>query len=160
MLSRRTPMKRTPFRRHAHVDRAPVVHKPLPAPPNYCRADAAAQPLAKEDPARSEAYRRLVAALPCAHCGVVGYSQHAHENENKGKGLKLDDRRAMPLCCERPGMEGCHAQFDQYRLLPGGRAAHIAAGKRWAAQTRQKIFSLGQWPKRLPLFPEDSPASV
>lgn len=101
-------------------------------------------------PARSEAYRRAVASLSCAHCGVTGYSQHAHENEGKAKGVKLDDRRAMPLCCARPGIEGCHAAYDQYRLLPGGREAHIEAGKLWAAQTRAQINKLGLWPKRLP----------
>ena len=42
----------------------------------------------------------------------------------------------------RPGIEGCHARFDQYRLLPGGRDAHAAAGERWAARTREVIEPL------------------
>ena len=77
----------------------------------------------KENPLRSEAYRRAVASLPCIHCGIDGYSQHAHENAGKGKSMKADDRCAMPLCCTRPGIEGCHAAFDRnLRGKPRGSA--------------------------------------
>ncbi|TYK74346.1 hypothetical protein FSY45_19485 [Comamonas sp. Z1] len=107
----------------------------------------------KEDAIEYEPYRRLVAKLPCMFCGIEGYSQHAHENENKGKGLKLDDRRAMALCCTRPGIEGCHVAFDQYRLLPGGRDAHVEQGKLWSAQTRQQLRREGRWPAKLPHMP-------
>lgn len=114
----------------------------------HAAAPATAKP--KEDAVRSEPYRRLVAAMPCAHCGAVGYSQHAHENVGKGMGLKVDDRRAMPLCCTRPGIEGCHQAFDQYRLVPGGRDGHHAAGAEWAAKTRKAIEESGKWPKGVP----------
>lgn len=106
-------------------------------------------------PLRSEQYRRAVASLPCAHCGIAGYSQHAHENDGKGKGLKRDDRRAMPLCCTRPGIEGCHVAFDQYRLIAGGRQAHIDLGRAMAAQTRRQLNTLGLWPARIPQYPTD-----
>lgn len=112
-------------------------------------------PIAKQSQMRSEAYRRAVASLPCAHCGIEGYSQHAHENEGKGKAQKLDDRRAMPLCCDRPGVEGCHTRYDQYRLLPGGREAHRAQGRVWAAQTRQQVEKSGQWPRNLPRWQKE-----
>ena len=108
----------------------------------------------KETPLRSEAYRRAVASLPCIHCGIEGYSQHAHENDGKGKGMKVDDRCAMPLCCTRPGIEGCHAAFDGYRLLPGGREAHHAQGRAWAKQTRNQVYESGQWPMNLPMWRE------
>ena len=111
-------------------------------------------PVEKEPPLRSEAYRRAVASLPCIHCGIKGYSQHAHENTGKGKSMKAYDRCAMPLCCTRPGIEGCHAAFDQYRLVPGGREAHHAQGRAWAKQTRNQIHESGQWPKNLPLWRE------
>lgn len=111
-------------------------------------------PVEKENPLRSEAYRRAVASLLCIHCGIEGYSQHAHENAGKGKGMKADDRCAMPLCCTRPGIEGCHAAFDSYRLLPGGREAHHAQGRAWAKQTRNRVKESGQWPKNLPLWRE------
>ncbi|THJ36186.1 hypothetical protein E8K88_02670 [Lampropedia aestuarii] len=110
--------------------------------------------ISKEKPLRSEPYRRLVAALPCAFCGVHGYSQHAHENDGKGMGLKVDDRRAMPLCCTRPGIEGCHAAFDQYRLVPGGRSAHIELGHEMARQTRDQIREVGHWPAKVPQWQE------
>ncbi|WEE79445.1 hypothetical protein LZ683_08830 [Comamonas testosteroni] len=108
----------------------------------------------KERVVRSERYRRLVASLPCIFCGIVGYSQHAHENEGKGARLKVDDRRAMPLCCTRPGIEGCHVAFDQYRLLPGGRDAHHVQGRIWAALTRGRIYESGLWPSGVPLITE------
>ena len=111
-------------------------------------------PVEKENPLRSEAYRRAVAGLPCIHCGIEGYSQHAHENDGKGKGMKVDDRCAMPLCCTRQGIEGCHAAFDQYRLVPGGREAHHTQGRAWARQTRNRVQESGQWPKNLPLWRE------
>lgn len=173
MLTTRKPMKRTGFKRSAaagagsdyHAQReerlaqraartAVATAKGMAPPVSMGPNTAQAAPMEKENPLRSEPYRRLVAALPCAHCGIEGYSQHAHENDGKGKGLKVDDRRAMPLCCTRPGIEGCHVAFDQYRLLPGGREAHHAQGRAWAEQTRNRIHKSGQWPKKLPLWQE------
>lgn len=163
-------MRRTPMARGAGFKRPTYTPRPqreqddtpsaTPARPrmassarmSLCTSHAA--PIPKEDALESEPYRRLVAARPCKACGKVGRSQHAHLNEGKGKGLKLDDRRAMPLCCDEPGREGCHPQFDQYRLVLGGRAAHIALGRRWADETRAEILAAGQWPKNLPRWTE------
>lgn len=130
--------------------------KALTAIKRVAPASTMAAPIPKTEIVCSERYRRLVASLPCAHCGIYGYSQHAHVNEGKGMGLKTDDRAGMPLCCARPGEEGCHAKFDQYRLLPGGREAHRAAGKKWSAQTRARIKELGLWPANLPQWGEES----
>lgn len=121
-------------------------------------ATTPAEPVTKDAPVRSEAYRRAVASLPCAYCDIEGYSQHAHENEGKGKSQRLDDRRAMPLCCTRPGIEGCHVAFDQYRLVPGGRQAHVALGRAMAAKTRRQLNDLGLWPAGIPQFTEDEEA--
>lgn len=66
---------------------------------------------------RSEAYLRAVASLPCARCGVLGYSQAAHANGarwGKGRGIKSSDSATFPLCCNRPGVQGCHERHDQY----------------------------------------------
>lgn len=66
---------------------------------------------------RSEQYRRLVASLPCVRCGIEGYSQAAHGNSlhfGKGRGLKSSDAALFPLCCNRPGTQGCHERHDQY----------------------------------------------
>ncbi|WP_258007450.1 hypothetical protein [Alicycliphilus denitrificans] len=134
--------------------RAMAMACPSPVNVTMARGPAPAAPIEKENPLRSEPYRRLVAALPCEWCGIVGYSQHAHENEGKGKALKVDDRRAMPLCAARPGAEGCHTAFDQYRLVPGGREAHVALGRAMAARTRKQIMEAGRWPVKLPLWQE------
>ena len=47
-----------------------------------------ANPITKAHPVRNEAYRRAVASLPCAICGVPGYSQAAHGSEGKGMAMK------------------------------------------------------------------------
>lgn len=65
----------------------------------------------------SEQHRRNVASLPCAKCGIEGYSQCAHSNNplfGKGRGKKSSDLATFPLCCARPGVLGCHAEHDQY----------------------------------------------
>ena len=62
-------------------------------------------------PLRSESYRRWIAAQPCINCGVDGYSQAAHPNGG-GMGTKADDLLCFPLCCDRPGVNGCHGIFD------------------------------------------------
>ncbi|MBJ2142553.1 hypothetical protein JC796_17560 [Delftia acidovorans] len=102
-----------------------------------------------------EAYRRAVASLPCISCGICGFSQHAHLNLGKGFALKTDDRTGFPLCCTRPGIEGCHAAYDQYRLVEGGREGHRAYGLEWGRITRHTIQQRGLWPARLPLWKED-----
>lgn len=107
---------------------------------------SAATAIPKEDAVRSEAYRRLVAALPCKHCGIHGYSQAAHLPPD-GKGIKQDDRQIFALCCARVGIPGCHADYDQYRLFP--RSAAMAVGLAWASDTRRQITAMGQWPAQL-----------
>ncbi|MDR0215565.1 MAG: hypothetical protein LBJ15_16405 [Comamonas sp.] len=115
---------------------------------------ALGMPVHKEDVQTSEAYRRAVAGLRCIWCGIQGYSQHAHLNQGKGMGLKTDDRTGFPLCCARPGIEGCHVAYDQYRLVEGGRDGHRAYGKEWGRITRAEIQNLGLWPTKLPLWQE------
>lgn len=120
----------------------------------FARMDApAAPPIVKDAPVRSEAYRRAVASLPCIFCGRVGHSQHAHTNAGKAKGMKNDDRDAMPLCADEPGRIGCHRRFDTYELLVD-RAEHRTRGAQWASETRAQIETLGLWPANLPRWPE------
>ena len=116
--------------------------------------------IVKENAIRHEGYRRLVASMRCCWCGREGRSNHAHENEGKGMGMKVDDRRAMPLCVEDMGQHGCHYAFDQYSLIDGGRDAHVELGRAMAAATRQAILKAGKWPKGLPLMPADSQSST
>ena len=160
-MNRGAPMKRTAFKSKLPTvliastprrgDSFLATYK-LTRPVNVARILDLVVAAPKENAIEHEGYRRLVAAFDCIHCGKANRSQHAHENEQKGKSLKLDDRRAMPLCCDEPGAEGCHTKFDQYRLLPGGREAHVAQGRIWARITRMAIEVSGHWPKNLPLW--------
>ncbi|MCL2887467.1 MAG: hypothetical protein FWF20_11985 [Betaproteobacteria bacterium] len=91
----------------------------------------------KTKPVRDEAYRRAVAALPCARCGIQGYSQAAHPNTGKGMGTKTDDRLCFPLCADRPGVRGCHSLFDQGGLY--SKEIRRINERRWVEQTRARI---------------------
>ncbi len=91
-------------------------------------------------PARSEAYRRAVAELPCVNCGREGASQAAHPNSSvfgKGLGLKADDFACVPLCADGPGFRGCHSQWDQHKLAPKAERNDIWA--RWVSWTRNAL---------------------
>ena len=90
----------------------------------------------KTRPVRDEAYRRLVAALPCVSCGAHGRSQAAH-GPSLGRGIKASDMECFPLCADGPGRVGCHSRFDQYRLAD--RAERPSLAQRWAEQTRLQI---------------------
>lgn len=148
-------MKCTGFRRPTYAPtRAPAV----PIPPEvsarirYTGA-ANAEPVRKDAPARSERYRRIVAALSCACCGIAGHSQAAHPNEGKGMGLKADDRLCFPMCADRPGERGCHSLLDQVALYPRDdrRRFERLAGDR----TRATVRAMGLWPADLPAWPGD-----
>ncbi len=117
-MMRRTPMKRTAFKRRSVLVQLPIDDDHVvtierlaprlyrvPAP----TAAPAFAPAVKLNPLRSEQYRRFVATHACFECGLVGLSQCAHANEGKGMGLKVCDRRSFPLCFP------CHAAFDQSR---------------------------------------------
>ena len=148
-MKQRKPMSRGKgFRR-------PVFVRPAPAAPSRATRTAVladcstvAVPVEKSDPVRSEAYRRLVAAMPCKHCGVWGHSQAAHPNTGKGAGLKTDDRECFALCSDRPGVRGCHPQFDQGALFSKLTRRLIEVA--WAADTRRAIQAAGTWPANLP----------
>ena len=113
---------------------------------------ATLQPVPKAAPVRSEAYRRVVATLPCAICGVHGYSQAAHANQGKGMGMKACDLTCFPACGPRPGIQGCHAALDQGALFT--KAVRRELEPVWAADTQRKIQAMGLWPKGLPV-PDD-----
>ena len=108
-------------------------------------ADVAAVP--KECAVEHEGYRRLVAKLPCKHCGIAGLSQAAHPNTGKGMGIKTDDRECFPLCCDTPGRPGCHPKFDQGALFTKSVRREIE--KAWSADTRRAIEAAGEWPEKL-----------
>ena len=161
MLNRRTPMKRTPFKRAApttksHSNQAAALtsqaltaiktRAPLRAS-TYAAPTEPAAPIAKSAPVRSEALRRAVASLPCVICGMPGYSQAAHGSEGKGMGIKACDLTLFPACCDRPGVRGCHSQLDQGALFT--KAVRREREPVWAADTRRKLLAMGLWPTNL-----------
>ena len=129
----------------ASIEQAP--HKPMQSrpPPVVEPGLSRFMPVPKERPRRSETYRRWVASLPCAHCGIAGYSQAAHADQGKGIGLKAGDDQIFPACADRPGVRGCHTIIgatgthtrDQRRELEG---VYIAA-------TQGEARAIGHWPK-------------
>lgn len=93
---------------------------------------------------RSEEHRKNVAALPCAKCRIVGFSQAAHANFDKAGALKNCDSLTFPLCCDRPGVRGCHSLHDQGGIYtkeerPLREWEHIDA-------TRAALIRQNKWP--------------
>ena len=105
-------MKRTPMKSYLYVrpPRPPLVPAPpgtLPAAAMWQNAgEVVAVPKAK--PMRSEAYRRLIAKLPCWFCGIHGFSQAAHADQGKGMSIKSSDLTCYPLCGPHGIETGCH----------------------------------------------------
>ncbi len=138
---KRTPMKRIGFMRKPCAVTGPArCIVPLTRPPNYAASSASAIQAPKQQVTRSESYRRAVAALPCIHCGIEGFSQAAHPNTGKAKGAKADDLLCFPLCADRLGVMGCHAQFDQHQLFKKGERAAVESD--WTARTQSQLKQL------------------
>lgn len=145
-------LRRTGFRRKVYVPAAAAPLRALARAGLIARVSGDVLALPKERVIRHEGYRRLVAAMPCKNCGTIGYGQAAHPNAGKGMSLKTDDRLCFSLCCDRPGVRGCHGAFDQG-------AAFSKEGRRlieqaWGADTRRQIIAAGDWPADLPLWSE------
>lgn len=106
----------------------------------------------KQNAARSEPYRRLVAARPCIHCGIDGYSQAAHGDQGKGAHIKSDDRTCYPLCADRPDVVGCHVLIGMTRIY--SREVRRDMEAEFGERTRAAIIANGTWPKNLPTWEE------
>lgn len=106
------------------------------------QADArACVPVPKEPkPLRDDGYRRLVASLPCALCGIHGSSQCAHPNADKAKGRKACDLLTFPLC--HAGANGCHSAWDSYQV--GGRHVQAFREVEFATQTQAALIDLAR----------------
>lgn len=94
----------------------------------------------KSIPASENAYYRRVAALPCAECGIEGWSQVAHSNrqqDGKGLGLKANYKATFPLCCTRPSEIGCHVRHDQCIGMTREEADERTV--RYIADTQEKL---------------------
>jgi len=121
-MMRRTPMKRTGFARKGFTGNSPrhiadvlpeALAPVLKASPLFRLATPASNEpthqAPKQEPLRSEQYRRYVASFPCFRCGLVGSSQCAHANKGKGMGMKTCDRNTFPACFK------CHSDIDNSR---------------------------------------------
>lgn len=149
-------MKRSGFARKVppRPPRQPI--KPLAEPALATmlrREDSARLTVEKDRPVRSEAYRRLVAALPCVACCREGNCQAAHPNTGKAKGMKADDRTCFALCGPRYMHPGCHFEFDQHQMGP--REWRESVEKLWGRLTRAEIIAAGAWPETLPVWKEE-----
>ena len=93
---------------------------------------------------RSIEHRQAVASLPCIKCGIVGFSQAAHVNFNKGGALKTSDALTFPLCCTRLGIVGCHVLHDQGGIYTREERARIE----WESvdATRAALIRQSKWP--------------
>ena len=154
-------LKRTPFKRklpapYVKPERTAQVHARLTVPVNYARFDSPMVALPKEAPERHEGYRRLVAMLPCAHCGVVGHSQAAHADFGKGAHIKSDDRTCYPACADRPGVVGCHSMIGASGYMTRDQRRSLEA--QYARDTREIILLSGHWPDDLPVIEESETA--
>lgn len=141
--------------REKNRNMAALVGSMRPLRPGTYAGGTSGVPVEKEDTVQHEGYRRLVARLPCKHCGIHGYSQAAHPNMGKATGKKLiDDRLCFPLCTVHPAgaefVRGCHERFDQDALYPKAIRREIEPA--WGADTRRAIVAAGLWPKNLPLW--------
>jgi hypothetical protein len=146
-------MKRTGFKPRVYDPPPPAPARALVQPVNYARISAndAVVTVDKENPLVSEAYRELVRAMPCAHCGRPPRSQFCHADMGKGAGLKTDDRRGWPGCGPHGDHQpGCHWLVGTSGRIP--KAERRALEERYGAQTRAAILAAGKWPKNLPLW--------
>ena len=97
-------------------------------------------PHPKTTPWRSEPYRRIVAALPCARCGIEGYSQAAHADLGKGMATKTGDETCYPACGPRvlgryQSKRGCHEEIGRHM----SRAERRIREARYARETRDTL---------------------
>jgi hypothetical protein len=85
----------------------------------------------------SKQYVLYIHAMPCAECGVEGYSEAAHVIS---RGAGGEAKHLVPLCRNRFDIVGCHPTFDERRWeLPEGIKKRMLdlASRLWA------LFHLG-----------------
>lgn len=147
-------MKRTGFARKTYTPPPAAPLRALTRPVNYGSTDYRANCRPKERPIVSEAYRDLVRAMPCMHCGRQPRSQFCHADQGKGMGMKTDDRRGWPGCGPdlATGEPGCHWLVGTSGRIPKEQRRELEA--LYGAQTRAAIIKAGKWPKNVPLWRE------
>lgn len=153
---KRSGFKRKPPAPYVKAERIAPVYDRLTVRVNIARFTDEVTAIVKAAPARSEAYRKEVRKLACAHCGTFGFTQFCHSDEGKGMGIKSDDRHGWPGC--GPHLEGHHMTPGCHALI--GSTGSMTRDKRraleakYATETRQAIRQSGKWPKGLPHLEE------
>lgn len=159
MFKQKNPMKRTAWKKKIpdsfkanarEVENFEPTYSPRPlfrSNSVMTMAGSLSAAFPKDDPVRSESYRRLVAAMPCKICGLSERSQAAHPNTGKGQGIKSDDRFCFPLCADGVVYKGCHPKFDQEALY--SREVRRQLENKWLIEVVTEIVESGQWPKNL-----------
>ncbi|WP_244933759.1 nuclease domain-containing protein [Pandoraea apista] len=137
-MQRKTPMKRTGFKRKAPAALSPFSGAAAlkgttfkrKAPKKRLGDDRDALDACRGQPC----YLRI----PGVCCGNWETVVPAHRNEGKGMGLKTPDRLTVPACFT------CHTEYDQGNKLTRDekRGLFNAAYDRWA-QYRDRKFGLG-----------------
>ena len=125
----------------------------LPTPRTAALLDTSAVsrlvvPLPKPLFLRSKKYLRWTATLPCANCGIEGYSNACHADEGKGMGMKACDSTVWPGCVTRYGRVGCHDIFGASGLI--GKTERRSRERSFGRETRAKAKAVGMYPKGWP----------
>lgn len=106
----------------------------------------------KENVLESAPYEAAVRKLPCARCGIVGFTQFCHADMGKGMGIKTDVRRGWAGCGPHDTMPGCHWVIGTSGQIQRAARRILEAG--YAAWTRAEVLRRGWWPKKLPEWTE------
>ena len=111
------------------------------------------RPVLKECALQHEGYMAAVRKLPCARCGVVGFTQFCHADEGKGMGIKTDCRLGWPGCGPHGDEPGCHWFVGTSGRMKreDRRAFEAQAG----LEARREVAARGWWPAALPPWPAD-----
>lgn len=148
-MKRSAPMKRTGFKRQGLPPRPvkTIDYSPRPRDAAVSRHDGKARmvvPVPKRIYVRDRDYRSWVASLDCMHCGISGYSQCAHSDDNgagaKGMGIKSSDDTSYPACGPHPRPDGstdpgCHWLIGTSGRIP--KAERRALEATYSAKTRE-----------------------
>ena len=105
-------------------------------------------PIPKPVLLRCKKYLRWTATLPCAHCGIEGYSNACHADEGKGMGIKSCDSTVWPGCVTRYGRIGCHEIVGSTGLFT--KSQHRALDRTYGEDTRAKARAAGMYPEGWP----------
>lgn len=136
-MQRKTPMKRTGFKRRSSQSQSPFSGAAALKGTTFKRKAK------KKRVGHDRTVLSLCAGQPCylridgVCCGDWQTTVPAHRNEGKGMGLKTPDRLTVPACFM------CHAEYDQGNKLTRDekRGLFNAAYDRWAPY-RDRLLGL------------------